>query len=139
MAGRHHLGHVRRLDHDLGVRHELARLGVPRAAEAEHRRRIPKPLGEVRQRGDPDPAADEQRPLDVEPEAVAEWAEDRDPVSGLERAERARAGPDRVDQEAELVAGREREAHRPRQQPARRSEHEELSRAAGLDLAAFDS
>ena len=41
-------------------------------------------LGEIRERRDADPAADEQRPGDVEPEAVAERAEDVDPIARLE-------------------------------------------------------
>ena len=74
---------------------------------------------------------------DVEAEAVAERAEDGDLVAGLERGERARAGPDRVDQERELAARREAERHRPRQHPARRLEHEELARDARLEHAAL--
>ena len=50
----------------------------------------------------------------------------RDLVAGPRRAERARARADRVDEEAELALGREAERHRPRQQPSRRLEHEEL-------------
>ena len=56
------------------------------------------------QRCDADAAADEQRPLDVEVEAVPERAEHVQLVAGLERAERTRAGPDRIDQEGELAA-----------------------------------
>ena len=62
--------------------------------------------------------------------------EDVDLVSGLERAERAGARADRIDQERELARRREAEAHRPRQQPARRLEHEELARPAGVEPAA---
>ena len=78
---------------------------MPLRPEAEHRRRRAERLREVRQRRDPDAAADEERPLDVEPEAVAERAEDVDRVAGLERGERLRPGPDRVEQERELAAG----------------------------------
>ena len=106
------------------------------AAEAEHGRRVLERLGEVRQRRDPDPAADEQRPRHVEAEAVPERPEDRDLVAGLERGERARARADRVDQERELAARREAERHRPRQHAAGRLEHEELARDARIEPAA---
>ena len=75
--------------------------------------------GEKRQRRDADAAADEQGPPDVEVEAVPERAEDVELVAGLERAERTRAGADRVDQEGELARGRQAQAHRPRQHPSR--------------------
>ena len=109
------------------------------AAEAEHGRRTLERLGEVRQRRDPDPAADEQRPRHVEPEAVAERAEDGDLVAGLERGERARARADRVDQERELAARREAERHRPRQHAARRLEHEELPGMPGSSPPRVDA
>src|SRR5439155_24046066 len=107
-------------------------------AKPEHGRRVVEPLREVRQRRDSDPAADEQRPLDVEPEAVSQRAEDREPVAELERAEGARSGPDRVDQESELALGGEAEAHRPRQQPSRSLEHEELAREPRIEVAALN-
>ena len=113
------LGDVGRLDADLGVGDERGGLGVPVAAEAEDRRRLPEHLRQVRQRGDADAAADEQRPRDVEVEAVAERAEHVELVAGVEGAERTRAGADRVDQEGELARGREAEAHRPRQHASR--------------------
>jgi len=40
-----------------------------------------------------------------------------------------------IDEEGELVRGCETEAHRPRQWPAGRLEHEELARDSGFDLA----
>ena len=113
-------------------------LGMPLAAEAEDRRRAAELLGQVRKRCDPDPAADEQRPRDVEVEAVAERAEHVELVPGLERAERARAGPDRIDQEGQLAGLREADAHRPRQHAARRLEHEELARDACVEAALLE-
>src|SRR5262249_60878745 len=89
-----------------------------------------------RKRRDADAAADEQRPADLEVEAVAERAEDVQLVLRLEDAERARPGPDRVDQKGELAARREAEAHRSRQEPTGRLEHEELPRHARIDPAA---
>jgi hypothetical protein len=74
---------------DLGVRHERGRLGVVLGAEAEHGRRVLERLGEVRQRRDPDPAADEQRPRDVEAEAAPERP--KTAISSPGRAPRARA------------------------------------------------
>src|SRR5438067_8747424 len=126
---------VGRLDHDLRVRNEARGLGVPLAPEAEDRGRAAERLGEIRQRRDADPAADEQRSLDVEAIAVAERAEDRELVAGLLGAERPRAGADGVDQESELARGRQAEAHRSRQRPTRRLEHEELTGNAGIEAA----
>jgi hypothetical protein len=54
---------------------------VPGAPEAEHGRRLAELLGQERERRDADPAADEQRSLDVEPEPLAERAEDADAVA----------------------------------------------------------
>ena len=83
---------------------------------------------EVRERRDADAAADEERLLDVEPVAVAERAEDVELVARLDRGQRAGSGPDRLEQEAQLAGRRLAEAHRARQQPSRRLEHEELAR-----------
>ena len=47
-------------------------------------------------------------------------------------------GPDRVDQEPELAAGRRAERERPRQHAARRLEHEELPGRARVERAARD-
>src|SRR5688572_1527765 len=66
------LRHVDGLDADLCVRDERCGLGVPVGAEAEDGRGVAEPSGEERQRSDPDPPSDEQRPLQVELEAVAE-------------------------------------------------------------------
>jgi hypothetical protein len=112
---------------------------VPVAPEADDRRRCAERFGEVRQRRDPDPAADEERAFDVQAEAVAERAEDAEVVAGLELAERTSAGADRVDQERQLAGRRETQAERPREQPARRLEHEELAGGAGIEAAAVDA
>ena len=60
-------------------------------------------------------------------------------LTGAERAERARAGPDRVDQEAQLACAREAERHRARQDVPGRVEHEELAGHAGVDRAGLDA
>ena len=138
MAGRHRLGDVGGLEHDLRVGNEPRRLGVPRCAEAEDRGRTAERLRKVRERRGSDPAADEEWPLDIEAEAVAERAEDCELITGLQCAERPCAGADRVDQELELARWREAEAHRARERPARRLEHEELARDSRLDAAACD-
>ena len=128
MAGRHRLGDVRRLEHDLCVRDERRRLGVPRAAEAEHRRRARRATRRdtetARRRCRRRRAAGSstrRKPFPSGPST-------RDLVAGPRGAERARARADRVDQEAELALRREAERHRPRQQPSGRLEHEELTR-----------
>jgi hypothetical protein len=90
---REQLGHVRRLDADLRVRDERGRLGVPVAAEAEDRGRRSELGGQKRQWRDADAPADQQRPPDVEVEAVPERVENG-AVAGLERGERTRAGAD---------------------------------------------
>jgi hypothetical protein len=83
-------------------------------------------MRQVRERSDPDPPADQEGPVDLQPEPVPQRPEDVDRLAGLERGERLRPRPDRVDQEPELTGRRDAEGHRPRQQPARRLEHEEL-------------
>ena len=65
----------RRLDDDLRPRQERRGLRMPVAAKAEHCRDVAEHLRHVRERRDPDPAADEQRARDVEVEAVPERAE----------------------------------------------------------------
>ena len=108
------------VDHDLRARQESGGLRVLDAAEAEDDGRVAAELlGEVRQRRDPDPAADEERPLDVEPVAVPQRPEDADLVAGPEPAECLRPGPDRVDEKGQLAGRREAERERPRQQTAR--------------------
>src|SRR5262249_4207936 len=104
-------------------------------AEAEDRRWAAEQVREERERRNADPAADEQRPVDVEPVPVAERAEDRKPFARLYGTESPRARADRVDQERHLAGGPETEAHRARQRPARRFEHEELARDARLEPA----
>src|SRR5664279_4766368 len=108
------------------------------AAEAEYDGRKAQRLGQVRERRHPDSPTDEQRPLDVEAEAVSERAEDGDRIARFERAQRFRSGPDRVDEERELARRREAERERPRQQAARRLEHEELSWTARLERGFAD-
>ena len=78
---------------------QTSAFGTSAAASACHSLRKPRiaggapsARGEVGQRRDPDPAADEQRPLDVEVEAVAERAEHVQLVAAA-RARRARACP----------------------------------------------
>src|SRR4249919_2558484 len=88
VARRQHFGHERRLDDDLRVRDERSGLRVPRATEAENRRRPAQRLRQVRERRDADPATDEQWAFDVEAKAVAEWADDGQAIAGLERAQR---------------------------------------------------
>ena len=88
---------------------------MPVRAEAEHGRRPPERLGQVGERCDPDAAADEQRPLQVEGEAVPERTENVEPLAAPELAERRRSGPNRIDQEGKLPARRKTETHRPRQ------------------------
>src|SRR5215210_7144800 len=133
------LRHVLGLQHDLGVRHERRGFRVMGAAEAEQRVRPAERGGQERERRDADPAPDEQRALDVEAEAVAERPEHREAVPAAEAAEGERAGADRIDQERELTLRGEAEAHRTRQQPSRRLEHEELTRHALVDAAARDA
>src|SRR3954466_8028094 len=94
---------------------------------------------EVLQRGDPDPAADEDGPRHVEPEPVAERSEDRELVAALERRERACAGTDGVEEERELAARCEAERHRTRANGTPCFEHEELAGCAGIDASAFDA
>src|SRR5947207_5690080 len=105
-------------------------------SESEERRRPVQRLRQVRKRCYADPAADEERSLDVEAVAVSEGTEDRNPVAGLEGAKSPRSRPDRVDQEGELAGWRETEAHRPRQEAAGCLEHEELAGSARLEAAA---
>ena len=115
--------------HDLGVRHERGRLGVPLASGSRGPPAAPPSRCEGTGSGAiPIPPPTSSGRSTSRPEAVAERAEDVDRVAGLERGERARPGPDRVDQERELARRREAEAHRPRQQPPGRLEHEELAR-----------
>src|SRR5262249_13831065 len=77
--------------------------------------------------------------LDVEPVALPERPEDADLVAGAQPAQRLRPRPDRVDEEGELAGRREAERERPGQQASRSLEHEELSRHAGLELAALET
>jgi hypothetical protein len=112
---------------------------MARGPEPEERGRIAERLGEIGHGRDPDSAGDEQRPRHRQVEAVAERAEDVDRVSGIERAERARARADRVDEESELARRGDAEAHGPREQPSGRLQHEELARDSGHELAALEA
>ena len=70
------LGDEDGINHHLGAGQKRGRLGVLRVSETEDdRRRSSELLGEIRQRRDADPAADEQRPLDAEPITVPERPE----------------------------------------------------------------
>ena len=136
---RQEIGHEPRLDRHVGLREQRGRSRVLVAPEAEQRRRMAQRLGEIGQRRDPDSAADEQRALDREIEAVAERAEHVDRVARGERAERACPGADRVDEERELPFRREAEAHRAREHAPRGLEHEELPGSPGLETAPLDA
>ena len=96
-------------------------------------------LGQEWKRRDADAAAHEQRPFDVEPVPVPERPEDRDGIAGFAGTEGLRTRPDGIDQKGELARRRETDAHRPRQQPAGRLEHEELARNPRLEPAARDA
>ncbi len=139
MARGNRLGHEARLDDHLGVRDERRRLGVSLRTEAEHGRRPSEPFGEIGKRRDADPAAHEQRPFHVEAKSVSERPEHVEALAADDAGQRLRPRSDRVDEEAELGAGREREAHRPGQQAPGRGEHEELTRDAGLEASPLDA
>jgi len=133
------VGDENRVDDDLGARQEDGGFGVRVGAEPEHGgRRAAKGLGEVRKRREADAATDEERPLDIEPVAVAKRAEDVDLVSRLERAERLGAWTDGIQQKCELAGRRETERERPGQQAPRRLEHEELPRRARIERASLE-
>ncbi len=85
-----------------------------RRPEAEQRRRAAEALGQVGERCNADPPADEERPRDGQVEAVAEGARHPDRVTRLEPGDRARPGADRVDEEAELALRRQAQAERTR-------------------------
>jgi len=133
VALRHRLRHEAGFDDHLGIRDERRRLGVGLRTEAEHGRRAPEPFGEIGKRRDADPATHEQRPLNVEPKSVSEGPEHVEALAPNDAGERLRPRSDRVDEKAELGAGRKREAHRPRQEAPGRREHEELARDTGLE------
>ena len=99
---------------------------------------MPERRGEVRHGRDPDSASDEERPLHVEVVSVTERAENVDRVAGPERAERPRAGPDRLHEERELPRRRLAEAHRAWKKASRDLEHEELAGNPGLEAAALE-
>src|SRR5579862_3391283 len=132
--------HKRWFDYDFRLWRENRRgFGIGGRAEArDDARRAAELVREIRQRRDADPAADEQRPLDVEPVPVAERPEDRDLVAGRQRRDRLRPRPDRIDEESELAGRRDAERERTREEPPGCLEHEELPRHAGLEHAALD-
>src|SRR5439155_5945179 len=136
---RDQLRHEGRLDAGLGVRYELSSLGVAIRAETEYGGRPLKRFRQVGQRSDPDSPTYEQRPLQVEIETVPERTEHVDGLAARELAEHRSPGPDRIDEESELAAGREAEAHRARQHATGCLEHEELSGHAGVHAAARDT
>ena len=138
MVRLHELRDESRLDADLRLWKQRRGLRVPVAAEAENRRRVPQRLGQVRQRRDPDASADEERPLDLEAEALSERTENRERVVSVERAQRTRPGADRIDKEPELVARHEAERHRTRQHTTGCLEHEELAGDSRVEPAALD-
>ena len=131
---RQQLGDEGRLEHDLGVRHERRRLGVMRRCESRGSQAdapstcerygsgatpMPPPTSSGR-------STSRSKPLPSGPSTCSS--------SPGPSAQSARVpGPDRVDQERELARRREAERHRARQHAARRLEHEELPRHAGLD------
>ena len=132
------LGDERGLDADLGIGHELCRLARASRSGSRARPAGGPGLREERQRRDPDPAADEQRPLHVELGSRSRAARTRGPASpGSARAERVGAGADASIRNASSPRGRETQAHRARQQPAGGLDHEELSRHAGVEPAAL--
>ena len=126
------------LEHDRRVRDERRRLGVRRRAEAEQRRRLAEPLGEVRQRRDPDPAADEQRALDVEVEAVAERARGRRSRRRVASAQSASCPGRSGSTRNASSPGGARQSESGAAAAARRLEHEELAGDARLEPAALE-
>src|SRR5581483_12297559 len=104
----------------LRFRQERRRLRMAVAPEAEDDGGPADPLREVRERRHPDPAADEERALDVEAEAVPEGTEHMDAIAPRERAERLRPRADGFHEERKLARGRQAQRERARKQPARR-------------------
>jgi hypothetical protein len=106
--------------------------GVPAVTESEQQTSrdgaIRESSAEERERGDPDPAADEDRPCGpgIEPprlrEAVAERPVDPDPLARLDLAEAVCSGADPLDQEVEaappVLLDRVGDRERPRQERA---------------------
>ena len=132
------LGHEHGVDHDLCAREQSRSLGVMRAPEAEHGRRLTERLGQVRERRDADASAYEERPRDVDVEAVAQRSEHMDRLSRPEGAKRLCSSAEGFDEERELPRRREAEAHRARQEPPGRLEHEELPRPPRIDVSSLD-
>jgi hypothetical protein len=135
---RQQLGDEAGLDGYLGLRKKDSSLGVARRSKSHDCRGIPQRCREIRHRCDPDPACNEERALDIEVEAISERAKDVDRFAGLERAERTRAGSDRVDQERQPLWRSLAEAHRAWKHASRRLEHEELTGHSGLELSPLE-
>jgi hypothetical protein len=131
------LGDEARLDHDLGTRKELTGFGVVLAPKSDNCAWVAERFRQIRHRRDSNASCNEEWTVDVEVEAVSERAEDVDRVTRLERAERSRAGSDRIDEKRELTRRRLAEAHRAREHPSGCLEHEELTRHARLELSSF--
>ena len=132
------LGHEPWLDHDLRVREERRRVRVLGRPEPEHDRWISERLGRYGNGAIPIPpptssgrATSRSKPF---PSGPKTWSCN----ARLERAQSACTRPDRVDEEGELARRRQAEAHRPRQEPARRLEHEELPGRPWVDGAALE-
>jgi hypothetical protein len=132
------LGDEARLDHDLGAWKKTSGLGMAFRPKPEDGGWIAERGSEIRHRRNSDPTCNEERPVDVEIEAVSERAEDMDCLAGSKCAERARAGPDRVDEKRELTRRRLAEAHRTREHSSGRLEHEELTWHSGLELSSLE-
>ena len=134
------LGDVGRLEADLGVRDERRRLGVPLAPEAEERGRrrraraerygsgaipIPPPTSSGRSTSRSKPLPSGPSTCSSSPGSSAQSARVPGPIGSIRNA----SSP----------ARREADAHRPRQHPARRLEHEELSGRARVEPALLDA
>ena len=110
------LGDVRRLDDDAGVREQDSGLGVPLAAEPRSTGGSPSVSARYGSGAIPIPpptrsgrSTSSRKPF---PSGPKTWR----CVARLDLAERPRAGPDRLEQEAELPGRGQAEAHRPRQE-----------------------
>ena len=112
MTRRDDLRHEHGVDHDVRAREQRRSLGVMLAPEAEHGRRLTERLGQVRKGRDADASTYEQRPWDVDVEAVAERAEHVNRLSRPKGAERLGSAAEGFDEERELPRRRKAEAHR---------------------------
>ena len=85
----------------------------------------------------PIPPADEQRPVDLEVEAVSERPEEMDRSTFPQGGQSSGARTDGLEEERQLPRWGEAEAHRAREELTRGFEHEELSRYPGLQPTAL--